>query len=126
MQRRRVVVIDDDDCVREVSQVSLESVAGWEVAAASSGREGIALVRTTRPDVVILDVMMPEMDGPATLVQLLAHPATRDIPVIFLTAKIQASDRVRLLELGAAGVMAKPFNPMLLGQEIAELLGWPD
>ncbi len=124
MRPRRVVLIDDEEHIREVAQASLEAVAGWQVRTAASGREGIELVRQARPDAVVLDVMMPGTDGPATLARLRADPATREVPVIFLTAKVQSIDRARLSALGAAGIVAKPFDPMLLAQEIATLLGW--
>ena len=122
---RHVVVIDDEDHIREVAQVSLEAVAGWQVTTAASGREGIEVARAARPDAIVLDVMMPDLDGPATLVGLRADAATAHVPVVFLTAKTQACDRARLTELGAAGILAKPFDPMLLADEIARLLGWP-
>ena len=91
---------------------------------ASSGAEGVALVRAELPDAVVLDVMMPGMDGPATLAELRADPVTASIPVVFLTAKVQAAERRRLEELGAAGVVAKPFDPMSLATELSTALGW--
>ena len=121
---RHVLVVDDDDHIREVAQVSLEAVAGWQVSTAACGREGVDLARAARPDAIVLDVMMPDLDGPATLARLRADAATRDVPVVFLTAKTQAFERARLGGLGAAGVLAKPFDPMLLAQEITTLLGW--
>lgn len=120
-----MLVIDDDDHIREVAQVSLEAVAGWRVSTAASGREGIELARAAQPDVIVLDVMMPDMDGPTTLACLRADAATRDVPVVFFTAKVHAFDRARLDALGSAGIVAKPFDPMLLAGKIATLLGWP-
>ena len=125
MPARRVLLVDDEDDIRLVARASLERLAGWEVLAASSGADGLALARAERPDAVILDVMMPGMDGPATLAELRADPATADIPVVFLTAKVQAAERRRLEELGAAGVVAKPFDPMSLAAELSSVLGWP-
>ncbi len=121
---RRVLVVDDDDNIREVAQVSLEAVAGWKVLAASSGHEGVEKAIAEGPEAILLDVMMPDMDGPTTFEKLLADGATCDIPVVFLTAKIQASDRARLTQLGARGVIAKPFDPMGLAEQIAALLDW--
>ncbi len=121
---RRVLIVDDDDNIREVAQVSLEAVAGWEVLAASSGHEGVEKAIAEGPEAVLLDVMMPDMDGPTTFEKLRADGATCDIPVVFLTAKIQASDRARLTELGARGVIAKPFDPLSLAEQIATLLDW--
>ncbi len=124
MKPKRVLVIDDEGDIREVAQVSLETVAGWEVLTASSGREGVAKVRVDQPDAILLDVMMPEMDGLATYQQLQADPATRHIPVIFLTAKVLPGARRRFIDLGAKGVIAKPFDPLKLPHQMAEALGW--
>jgi CheY-like chemotaxis protein len=124
MSARRVLLVDDEDDIRLVARASLERLAGWEVLAASSGREGIALAKAERPDAIVLDVMMPGLDGPGTLVELRADAATADIPVVFLTAKVQAAERRRLEELGAAGVVAKPFDPMTLAGELSSAFGW--
>jgi CheY-like chemotaxis protein len=119
-----LLLIDDEDDIRDVATVTLELTGGWEIAAAGSGRTGLALARELRPDAILLDVMMPDMDGPATLVALQSDDATRDIPVIFLTAKVQAADRRRFAELGVRDVIAKPFDPMTLASRIQEILGW--
>jgi len=121
---RRVLVVDDDDSIREVAQMALEIVGGWQVFAAGSGTEALRRARAELPDAVLLDVMMPGMDGPTTFSQLHADPATCDIPVIFLTAKVQAGDRRAWTHLEIAGVIAKPFDPMTLAGEVSELLGW--
>jgi len=119
-----VLLVDDEDDIRLVARASLERLAGWEVLAASSGADGVAQARAEQPDAIVLDVMMPGMDGPATLAELRADPSTASIPVVFLTAKVQASERLRLEELGAAGVVAKPFDPMTLAGELSAALGW--
>ncbi len=124
MKPKRVLVIDDDGDIREVTQVSLETVAGWEILTASSGREGVAKARVEQPDAILLDVMMPEMDGLATYQQLQADPATRHIPVITLTAKVLPGDRRRFIDLGVKGVVAKPFDPLKLPLQMAQALGW--
>lgn len=121
---KRVLVIDDEDDTREVAKISLEMVGGWEVFSACSGAEGLALAESRQPDAILLDVMMPGMDGPTTFELLRRQPATRDIPVIMLTAKVQATDRISFLELGVTGVIAKPFDPLSLPKEISEVLGW--
>lgn len=123
---RTVLVIDDEDDIREVAQVSLEALGGWNVLTASSGTQGIERAASEQPDAILLDVMMPGMDGPTTFQRLQAEEATRAIPVIFLTAKVQAADRQRFADLGVAGVIAKPFDPMTLAGDIAALLKWPD
>jgi CheY-like chemotaxis protein len=119
-----VLLVDDEDDIRLVARASLERLAGWTVSAASSGAEGVLLARDELPDAIVLDVMMPGMDGPATLAELRADPATAGIPVVFLTAKVQSAERRRLEELGAAGVVAKPFDPMTLASELSSAFGW--
>jgi CheY-like chemotaxis protein len=121
---RRVLLVDDEDDIRLVARASLERLAGWQVLAASSGRAGIEVAKAEQPDAIVLDVMMPGLDGPGTLAELRADPATADIPVVFLTAKVQAAERRRLEELGAAGVVAKPFDPMTLAGELSSAFGW--
>jgi len=123
---KRVLVIDDEDDIREVAQLSLEAVAGWEVFGASSGSEGLRAAAAHEPDAILLDVMMPEMDGPSTFRALQAQESTASIPVILLTAKVQASDRSRFQGLGVAGVLTKPFDPMDLSRQVSEVLGWDD
>ena len=121
---KRILVIDDENDIREVVQLSLASLAGWETLTAASGREGLARAADEQPDAILLDVMMPDMDGPTAFRKLQAEASTRSIPVIFLTAKVQAPDRRRLAELGVAAVIAKPFDPLRLPEEIASALGW--
>lgn len=123
--KKHILLIDDEEDIREVVALSLESVAGWQVTSAASGPEGLALAKTTQPDAVLLDVMMPGQDGPATLRLLRNDLVTSKIPVIFLTAKVQSIERERLQGSGAAGFLSKPFNPMTLADEVSQLLGWP-
>ncbi len=124
MTSRRVLVIDDDDEVREVARVSLEMMAGWQVFAAGSGSEGLALAAAERPEAILLDVLMPDMDGVATVERLRDAAATRDIPVILLTAVSQDDNWRRFQELGVAGVIAKPFDAIRLADQVAATLGW--
>ena len=121
---RRILIIDDEDDIREVAQVSLELVGHYEVLTAAGGREGLECARSERPDAILLDVMMPGLDGPSRLVELRADPATRDIPVVFVTAKNQAAKRERLTRLGADGALAKPFDPLKLASDVAATLRW--
>jgi two-component system alkaline phosphatase synthesis response regulator PhoP len=121
---RRILIVDDEDDIREVAQVSLELLGHYEVLTASGGRDGVDLARTRQPDAILLDVMMPDLDGPATLAKLHADPATRDIPVLFLTARTQASEDSRLTELGVAGILTKPFDPLKLATQVAAALRW--
>lgn len=124
MAFKRILVIDDEEDIREVAQLSLEMVAGWEVFTAASGSEGIVKAKTHQPDAILLDVMMPDMDGPATYKQMQLQTSIQHIPVILLTAKVQPNDRRRFAELGVRGVIAKPFEPMMLASQISELLSW--
>lgn len=124
MTTKRILVVDNEQYIQEVTKVCLETVAGWEVVTAGSGQEGIKQAETYQPDAILLDVMMPDMDGIATFEKLQANPATKAIPVILLTAKIQASDRRRYSQLGMVTAIAKPFNPLELAGQVATALGW--
>jgi CheY-like chemotaxis protein len=123
MGNRRVLLIDDEDDIREVAQLSLEMVANWDVVTASSGAAGVALAASDQPDAIVLDVMMPGMDGSATYSHLQANPATRHIPVVLLTAKILDPIADRFAN-EVATVISKPFDPMRLPAQIANALGW--
>jgi CheY-like chemotaxis protein len=120
----RILIIDDEDDIREVAALSLESVAGWEVIMASSGAQGLVRAAEYLPDAILLDVMMPGMDGPSTFRELRKNPRTARIPVLLLTAKVQSSDQRRFADLGVEAVLFKPFDPMTLSAEISTVLGW--
>ena len=120
----RILIIDDEDDIREVAAMSLETVAGWEVMVANSGPQGIARAASYKPEAILLDVMMPGMDGPTTFRQLRSNPDTARIPVLFLTAKVQATDRRMFADLGVEAVLVKPFDPLTLSTQIAGALGW--
>ena len=121
---RTLLLVDDEDDIREVAQLSLEMTAGWDVHTASSGAQAIQRARELKPDAILMDVMMPEMDGPTAVRHLKGDPETAGIPVILLTAKVQASDRRAFEDLGVAGVLSKPFDPMALAGEVSAVLGW--
>lgn len=121
---RRVLVVDDDDLLREVAKAALELVGGWQVTTSHSGAEAFALAVAAPPDAILLDVMMPGLDGPDTVAALAQSEKTRDIPVIFLTAKRSGEDLSDWQDLGLAGVIAKPFDPMALAHQMSQLLGW--
>jgi CheY-like chemotaxis protein len=116
------LIVDDDGDIREVARLSLELIGGWAVSEADGGSEAIERARALSPDVILLDVMMPGIDGVATLRVLSHDPRTSHIPVIFLTAKAQNGELRRLEAAGACGLIAKPFDPMLLAQEIEVIL----
>jgi CheY-like chemotaxis protein len=118
----RVLIIDDDADIRLIAGLSLNRVGGMDVIEAAGGAEGVGKAAADRPDVILLDMMMPVMDGCATLQALLSQPATAAIPVIFLTAKGNPPEVERLKALGAAGVLIKPFNPRTLADEVRGIL----
>lgn len=121
---KHILLIDDEEDIREVTAMSLSTVAGWRVTCAASGVAGVEMAKKNHPDAILLDVMMPDQDGPATMHILRADPITASIPVVFLTAKVQAIERERLRAIGAAGTLAKPFDPLKLADEISQVLGW--
>jgi len=123
---RRILVVDDDALLREVAQTALELVAGWQVSTAPSGAQAQQHARSEHPDAILLDVMMPGLDGPTTVTALRADPTTRDIPIIFLTAKMSSDDRGEWQALNLAGVISKPFDPMTLAAEVSVMLGWQE
>ena len=125
MAAKRLLLVDDEPDIREVARVSLETTTDWEIETAGSGVEALDRIKAGGIDAVLLDVMMPDMDGLAIFKRLRSMKATRDLPVILLTAKVQAMDQARFDEMGVAGVIAKPFDPLLLGDQIAEIVGWP-
>jgi CheY-like chemotaxis protein len=118
----KVLVVDDEDDIRRIAMLSLIGVGGMEVAEASGGWEGIRRAREDCPDVILLDMMMPGMDGLATLRALRGDPDTSGIPVVFLTATAMSAEVDRLKALGARGVLIKPFDPMALPGQLRELL----
>ena len=117
-----ILVIDDQADIRAIAEVSLRDLAGWHTTLAGSGAQGIELARAQNPQVILLDVLMPDMDGPATLRALRSDPATRDIPVVFLTAQSEPVELAALRALGAAGLINKPFNPTTLADEIQRIV----
>jgi CheY-like chemotaxis protein len=121
---KRVLIVDDEQDIREVVQISLEEFAGWTTNTAQSGQEGLLKAKDELWDAILLDVSMPDMDGFDVFEQLQADPATRSIPVVLLTAKVLPSDRRRFAEMGIAGVIMKPFDPVTVWQQLAEILGW--
>ncbi len=122
MLPKHILLVDDDDDIREVAALSLETVGGWKVSSVGDGAGAIAMARAQRPDAILLDVMMPVLDGPTTFARLQDDPRTRDIPVILLTAKTHAADRLRFAQLDIAGTLSKPFDPMTLTDQIAAIL----
>lgn len=126
MVQKRIVVVDDDDGIREVIQICLEAIAGWEVIPAASGEEALRVVKAQKPHAILLDVMMPDMDGISTFKQMQNDHHTQHVPTILLTAKAKASEQKKLQVLGVAGVIVKPFEPYNLVAQIKTILDWSD
>ena len=118
MTEIQVLHVDDEPDIREVVAMSLELDSGFSVRSCASGEEGLAAARDSAPDLILLDVMMPVMDGPETLALLRENPATAAIPVVFMTAMAQKTDLAHLKSLGAVGVIIKPFDPLELAKQV--------
>lgn len=117
----RALVVDDDEGIRNVVDIALNLVGGFEVTEASNGDEALTLISDQSFDVVVLDVMMPGLDGPSTLKRIRQTLHGADVPVVFLTAKAQPHERRELEGLGVNGVIVKPFDPMTLADDIRQL-----
>jgi CheY-like chemotaxis protein len=118
---QRVLYVEDDTDIRTIALMALETVGALQVRACASGAEAIEAAAGFGPDLLLLDVMMPGMDGMTTLARLREIPATAKTPVVFMTAKVQASEVEQYKALGAAGVITKPFDPMTLATQVEEL-----
>jgi len=117
-----ILYVEDDPDIQTVAQIALEVVGGFTLKTCNSGLEALDAVKSgCEPDLLLLDVMMPNMDGPTTLAELRLLPATASTPVIFMTAKVQAGELAYYKSLGAIGVIAKPFDPMELSGQVREL-----
>jgi CheY-like chemotaxis protein len=124
MPTKRILIVDDEESIQTVVQFGIQMVADWDVLIASSGPQGIKTACDESPDAILLDVMMPDMDGIATFKALQSDPQTSQIPVIFLTAKAQTSERRQFNDLGVSGVITKPFNSLDLPDQIVKMLDW--
>ncbi|HEY9677359.1 MAG TPA: response regulator [Drouetiella sp.] len=122
MQVNKILLVDDDPSIRKIAQITLTSVGKFQVTSVSSGADALTAASSEKFDLVILDVMMPNMDGPMTLAKLRALPNLSDLPVIFMTAKVQKHELDRLQILGARGVITKPFEPLQICTQIQSIL----
>ncbi|MBD0263220.1 MAG: response regulator [Tolypothrix sp. Co-bin9] len=118
MIAKQILVIDDEDDIRKLIQTCLEIMGGWKVLTATSGSEGLLLAQLSQPDAILLDVMMPDMDGLATFENLQANQLTKHIPVILLTAKGRAADQTFLAKTKVKAIISKPFNPEKLAAQV--------
>ncbi|UUZ76578.1 response regulator [Polaromonas sp. P1(28)-13] len=121
----RILYVEDEPDIRAIAQMALEAVGGFTVITCASGREALAAAPGAAADLLLLDVMMPGMDGPNTLQALRQLPATASTPVIFMTAKVQAAEVAQYKALGALDVIAKPFDPMELSAQIRQIYDLP-
>lgn len=122
--RMKILVVEDQEEIREVVGISLEQVGGWQVVFAEPGAGVVARAEEEQPDAIVLDAKMPGLDGPSTLQKLRANQRTNSIPAILLTASVQKEEREQYARLGFAAILNKPFDPMCLPSQIAEVLGW--
>ena len=116
-----ILYVEDDPDIQAIAKMSLETVGGFEVLACDGGKQAIEQAGKSMPELIVLDVMMPGMDGPSTLKALRELPATANTPVIFMTAKVQAAEVAQYRELGAIDVIHKPFDPMELSAQISRI-----
>ena len=122
MEIRKILVVDDEEDIRTIARISLATVGKWDVVLASSGQEALALAARESPDLILLDVMMPDMDGATTLAELRRSEKTANTPIVFMTAKVQRQDLDWYRALSAVGVIPKPFDPMTLPDEIRQIV----
>lgn len=118
----KILYVDDESDIREVAEMALGLEPAFEILTASCGHEGLDKARSFLPDLIMLDVMMPGMDGPSTLAAARADSALADIPVVFITARTQTHQVAELMSLGALGVIPKPFDPMTLAGQVSRFL----
>lgn len=118
---KTILLVEDEPDIQTVARLALEAVGGYQVHLCSSGEEAVTRAVTLAPDLILLDVMMPGMDGPTTLKHLREIPALQKTPVIFMTAKVQPQEVVAYRKLGAIDVIAKPFDPMALADQVGHI-----
>jgi CheY-like chemotaxis protein len=121
----RILYVEDEADIRVVAEIALEVVGGFTVTSCASGADALECVDRVRPDLLLLDMMMPGMDGLSTLEALRAHPATAATPVIFMTAKVQPAEVAHYKSVGALEVISKPFDPMALAEQIRSIWSRP-
>ncbi|OYQ64307.1 hypothetical protein B9G53_12255 [Pseudanabaena sp. SR411] len=121
---KTVLLIDDEEYMRQIVQTCLELFSDWQTAIARSGEEGLAAVANLQPDAIMLDVIMPNMDGLTVLKKLQADQQLANIPVVLLTSRVDLTEPQKIAQLGVKGAIAKPFNPMRLVDQISKILDW--
>lgn len=122
---QRILLVEDQEDIQAVARIALESLGGFTVEICNDGHQALEIAPVFHPDLLLLDVMMPGMDGPATLSALRELQQTASTPAIFMTAKVQPSEIEELMQHGALGVISKPFDPMTLADQINNLVNQP-
>ena len=121
MRVKKVLLIDDEKDIRTVADISLWRIGNFDVTLVENGKEGLSAAAAIRPDVILLDMMMPEMDGITVLKKLKENPETRDIPVIFMTARVRDKEKAEYAAHGAKGIIDKPFDPLSLAGQVRKI-----
>jgi len=121
IELNKILYVEDEPDIRDIAKLVLESVGGFNVCVATGGQEALNMIEEFNPDMILLDAMMPDMDGPATFIGIRELEQFKEIPIAFLTAKLMESDISYFLSMGAIGVIAKPFDPMTLSNQVREL-----
>ena len=121
---KTILLIDDEEYICQVVQSCVEIFSNWQITTTRSGEEGLAASAITKPDAIVLDMLMPNMDGFAVLRELQADPDLADIPVVLLTARVDLTEPKKIAQLGVQGAIAKPFHPTKLTSELSQILGW--
>ncbi|PZO35521.1 MAG: response regulator [Pseudanabaena frigida] len=122
--QKTILLIDDEEYICQVVASCVELFSNWQVKTTMSGQEGLAASATVRPDAIVLDMLMPSMDGFAVLKVLQADPQLADIPVVLLTARVDLTEPQKIAQLGVQGAISKPFHPTKLASQISQILGW--
>lgn len=118
---KKILYAEDEADIQSIAQMALEMMGGYQLKLCSNGQEAVDEVVAYQPDLILLDVMMPHLDGPGALKQIRAKPEVANIPIIFMTAKVQGSEIDELMALGATAVISKPFDPMNLPEQVKNL-----
>lgn len=124
MSQKHILLIDDEEYIRTVVKTCLVNLGGWAVSMAASGPEGLLIAQQEHPDAILLDYMMPGMNGIMLLRELRKEVTTQSIPVVMLTARAQPTDQLEYDELEVSGVIGKPFEPLMLTTQVAKILDW--
>ncbi|EFA72357.1 response regulator [Cylindrospermopsis raciborskii CENA303] len=121
---KHILIVDDEQDIRVIVRISLEKFAGWRTILAATAEEALEKARSQLPDAILLDITMPDTDGFQVWDKLQSDPLTKSIPVILLTAKTSSLDKKRFSDMGVAGVITKPFNPIIIWKQVQEILAW--